>query len=119
LRCAAEGKPLRVVADQVCTPTSTVDLAEGTLGLLNTQVYGLYHLTNAGSCTWHEFAHTIFNLAGVRADLVPISSSQWKSAARRPSYSVLSCAKLSALDVAPARPWQGALQHYLVRRGQA
>src|SRR5207245_2771295 len=89
LRVAGQGKPLRVVADQVCTPTYTVDLAEATAALLPTGRYGLYHLTSGGSCSWYEFARAIFELSGVRADLSPITSAEYKAAARRPGYSVL------------------------------
>jgi dTDP-4-dehydrorhamnose reductase len=74
LRVAGQGKPLRVVDDQTCTPSYTVDVAETTLTLLKTGLAGLYHVTNSGSCTWHEFARTIFELSGVSANLTPIPS---------------------------------------------
>jgi dTDP-4-dehydrorhamnose reductase len=113
LRLAAAGKPLRVVADQVCTPSSTVDVATATAVLIRTPAHGLYHVTNAGSCSWHEFARTIFELADVQADVTPILSSQWRAAARRPHYSVLAGAKYTALGLPPLRPWQEALEAYL------
>jgi dTDP-4-dehydrorhamnose reductase len=75
LRVAGQSKPLRVVADQTCTPTYTADLAEAVVALLATGQHGLYHLTNSGSCTWHEFAAAIFELSGVKADLTPITSA--------------------------------------------
>jgi dTDP-4-dehydrorhamnose reductase len=109
LRSAAQGKPLRVVNDQECTPSYTVDVAEATAALLQTQQYGVYHLTNAGSCTWHAMAQTIFELAGVQADLTPIASAEWPAAARRPPYSVLECSR-------PLRPWREALAAYLRER---
>src|SRR5439155_18642015 len=68
LRFAGEQKPLHVVADQVCTPSYTVDVAEATVRLLAAGCRGIYHVTNAGSCSWHEFAAAIFELAGVRAN---------------------------------------------------
>jgi dTDP-4-dehydrorhamnose reductase len=113
LRLAAAGKPLRVVADQCCTPSSTVDVATAAAALVQTGAYGLYHVTNAGSCTWYEFARTIFEKAGVPADLTPIASSEWKAPARRPAYSVLGLDKYSALGLTPLRPWQDALGAYL------
>ena len=116
LRLANQGKPLRVVADQVCTPTFTVDVAAAAAGLVLTGRYGLYHLTNAGSCSWHEFAQTIFQLAGVRADLSPISSRDYGAAARRPVYSVLATTAYEAVGLAPLRPWQEALAAYLHER---
>src|SRR5262249_38294899 len=89
LRLASQGKPLRVVADQVCTPSSTADVAEAALALVRTGRYGLYHLRNEGSCSWYEFARGIFELAGGRAGLTPISSPAFLAAAPRPGHSVL------------------------------
>jgi dTDP-4-dehydrorhamnose reductase len=60
------GKPLRVVNDQVVTPTSSAELGLRIGELIHTQHYGLYHLTNEGQCTWFEFASTIFSLTGKR-----------------------------------------------------
>src|SRR5205085_7588336 len=62
LRLAREGKPLRVVDDQECTPSYTVDIATATAALIATDRYGLYHLTNSGSCSWYDFARAIFGL---------------------------------------------------------
>lgn len=118
LRVAGQGKPLRVVADQVCTPSYTVDVAMAATALLRTEHYGLYHLTNAGSCAWVDFARTIFELTGVRADLTAITSQEYGAAARRPAYSVLSMAAYEALGLAPPRPWQEGLAAYLQERRQ-
>jgi dTDP-4-dehydrorhamnose reductase len=116
LRVAGMGKPLRVVADQVCTPSFTVDVAAATIALIGTTRYGLYHVTNAESCTWHDFAAAIFAGAGVKADLAPITSAEFGAAARRPSFSVLANDTLRAAGVAPPRPWREALQIYLEER---
>jgi dTDP-4-dehydrorhamnose reductase len=130
LRRAAEGKPLRVVADQVCTPSYTVDVATALAALVQTDQFGLYHLTNAGSCTWHEFAKTIFEQAGFRANLTPITSQEWGAVghvrlhladqlqppAQRPSYSVLANSAYEGLGLTPPRPWQEALMAYLQER---
>ncbi len=77
LRVAGQGKSLRVVADQTCTPTYTADLAEATVSLIGTGKFGLYHLTNGGCCTWYDFAGAIFEQAGVKADVTPITSEQF------------------------------------------
>src|SRR5947209_8544183 len=82
LRVAGQGKPLRVVNDQVCTPTYTVDLATAIAELVQTERYGLHHLTSAASCSWYEFARQIFDQAGVPADVSPISSADYGAAAR-------------------------------------
>jgi len=118
LRLARQGKPLRVVADQTCTPTYTVDLAAATASLTMTDRYGLYHVTNSDSCSWYEFAQAIFEKAGVKADLAPISSWEFGAAARRPAYSVLSTAAYHALGLPPLRPWRDALTAYLDERGR-
>jgi dTDP-4-dehydrorhamnose reductase len=116
LRIASQGKPLRVVADQYCTPSYTVDIAEATVSLLKTQAYGLYHLTNGESCTWYEFAKAIFELAGIKADLSPITSAEFAAAAKRPPYSVLSSAHYSALGLSAPGSWRLALSAYLLER---
>ena len=118
LRVAGLGKPLRVVADQICTPTYTVDLAEAVAALTATDHYGLYHLTSAGSCSWYEFARTIFELAGVTADLTPITSREFGAVARRPAYSVLSAAAYEKFGLPPLRPWRDALAAYLGERAR-
>jgi dTDP-4-dehydrorhamnose reductase len=116
LRLAGQGKPLRVVADQVCTPSYTVDVAAASAALIRTGRYGLYHIVNTGSCTWHEFARSIFELAKVKADLTAIGSSDWQAAARRPAYSVLACDRYRALGLVELRSWRDALAAYLAER---
>ena len=113
LRLAKEEKPIRVVADQVCTPTSTVDLALATIALIQTGRYGLYHLTNSGSCSWHEYAQTIFELAGVEANLMGVTSEEFGAPAPRPSYSVMARAAYQALGFPELREWREALTDYL------
>jgi dTDP-4-dehydrorhamnose reductase len=113
LRVAGQGKPLRVVNDQRCTPSYTVDVAEATAALIASGASGLFHVTSAGSCSWYEFAAEIFRLSGLKPSLTPITSAEFGAPARRPAFSVLSNAKLAAAGVAPPRPWQGALAAYL------
>jgi dTDP-4-dehydrorhamnose reductase len=116
LRVASQGKPLRVVDDQTCTPSYTVDVAEATVALLKTGRMGLYHLINSGSCTWYELARTIFELSGLSVNLTPISSRDYPVPARRPSYSVLDLAGLREAGLASPRPWREALAAYLQER---
>jgi dTDP-4-dehydrorhamnose reductase len=110
LRLAQQGKPIRVVNDQVLTPSYSVDVAEATIQLVTTGCHGLYHRTNSDVCTWHEFARAIFELAGVKADLTPIASQEYGAMARRPAYSVLGS------RLPPLRPWRAALAAYLAER---
>jgi dTDP-4-dehydrorhamnose reductase len=116
LRLAGQGKALRVVDDQTCTPSYTVDVAETTAELMQTGRTGLFHLTNSGSCTWHELARTIFELSGISANLTPIPSCDYPLPARRPTYSVLDHAGLRRAGIASPRPWREALAAYLHER---
>jgi dTDP-4-dehydrorhamnose reductase len=118
LRLQKSGKPLRVVCDQLCTPTYTADLAEAVVKLIGTDKFGLYHLTNSGSCSWHEFALRIFVLAGITVTIEPISSAEYGAAARRPSYSVLDQRSYCKLGFPALRPWPEALAVYLQERTQ-
>jgi dTDP-4-dehydrorhamnose reductase len=116
LRLAGQGKPMRVVADQQCTPSYTVDVAAAAAALLQTGRCGVFHVTNAGSCSWYEFAETIFRLARVPANLTPITSREFGAAARRPQYSVLASRHDDPLGLLPSRPWSEALAAYLDER---
>jgi dTDP-4-dehydrorhamnose reductase len=116
LRVAGQGKPLRVVNDQHCTPSYTADVAATAAVLMATDRYGLYHVTNSGATTWYELAKAVFELAGVKADLTPIPSSGYPTPARRPGYSVLSLDARAAAGVPPPRPWREAVGAYLEER---
>ena len=116
LRLAGQGKPLRVVADQTCTPTYTADLADTLAALIRVGATGLFHATNAGQTTWHDFAAAIFAEAGVAAELTPITTEQFGAKASRPRFSVLACDKLASVGVPAPRPWRGAMKAYLNER---
>lgn len=119
LRAAAQGKHLRVVSDQIVTPTATADLARKVIELIQTESYGLYHITAQGSCSWYEFARTIFELSSIRADLEPVTAEAFGAPARRPAYSVLRNRNLEMLGLDDMPPWQAGLRRYLVERGKA
>lgn len=115
LRLAREGKPIKVVADQICTPTFTFDLARQIALLIESSHYGLYHITNDGGCSWFEFAGEIFKLAGLTPSLAPITSTQFNAPATRPPYSVLENAHLKAVGLDQMRHWREALADYVSR----
>lgn len=118
LRLAREGRDIRVVDDQVLTPTYTADLAEAIARLLALPPPGgIYHLTNAGECSWFEFAERIFDLCDVARKLKRTTSDEFGAAARRPSHSVLSNTRAAALGVPPLRAWPEALEAYLRAKG--
>jgi dTDP-4-dehydrorhamnose reductase len=117
MKLAREGKSIRVVSDQVLTPTSTTDLAKKCAELIETGRFGLYHITSDGECSWFEFAQTIFALAGLEADLKATTSREFGAPARRPRYSVLENRRLKELLLDDLRPWRAALTEYMERKG--
>jgi len=116
LKMAGEGQALKVVNDQHCTPSYTVDVADTTAALIRAGAAGLFHLTNSGSCTWFEFASEIFRQSRLTVDLSPTTSAAYQRPARRPPHSVLSNEKLGTVGIAKSRPWPPALGAYLEQR---
>jgi dTDP-4-dehydrorhamnose reductase len=116
LRLAREGRPIRVVRDQVLTPSYTLDLAPKVWRVLARGRHGLYHLTNAGATSWYDFAREIFRLSGLTPDLTGVTAVEYGARARRPAYSVLGHGRLAALGEDDLRPWQPALAAYLRER---
>jgi dTDP-4-dehydrorhamnose reductase len=113
LRLARESKPVRVIHDQVCTPTFTQDLAAQIAVLIETNQYGTYHTTNDGGCSWYEFALEIFRLARLSPEVTPITSDEFNAPARRPAYSVLENRALRQLGIDHMRDWHEALAEYI------
>jgi dTDP-4-dehydrorhamnose reductase len=113
LRLGRERPELRIVADQRCTPTSTADLARELVSIVQTESFGLYHATNAGECSWFEFASEIFRLANLPVKAVPIKAAEYGAKARRPDYSVLDCGKLARLIGSKMPSWHEALARYM------
>lgn len=113
LRLGRERGHVRVVNDQHCTPTSTADLAAALIGLIETDAFGLYHLTNRGATTWCEFAKEIFRAAGLAVTTEPISTREFGAKAPRPAYSVLNCDKAAGALNGEMPSWQDALVTYL------
>jgi dTDP-4-dehydrorhamnose reductase len=108
-------KEIRVVDDEILTPTSTRDIALQTRVLAEKPEPGLYHLSNAGQCSWYEFAREIFRLCGRTVGVVPVSSSHFPSPVRRPSWSVLDNARLKERGLYRMPHWKEALRNHLER----
>lgn len=107
---AAAGTPLRVVDDQVGSPTYASDLAEAIALLLSRRLTGTFHVTNAGACSWYEFTQAILRLGGFAAGVVRrMTSEELSRPARRPAYSVLANAAWREAGLPPLRPWPEAL----------
>jgi dTDP-4-dehydrorhamnose reductase len=117
LNKARNEEALRVVTDQVLSPTFTADLAGKTKELIEQDAVGLFHLTNAGECSWFEFARGTLELAGVDAKMEQISTEQMNQRARRPPYSALDTTRLEAVGLEQLRPWKEALSDYLSKKG--
>lgn len=118
LKLSKEREELRVVDDEFVTPTPTVEIARQVVHLSRTSEYGLYHATAEGSCSWYEFARSIFDLTGTNVRLERARPGEFPAKVPRPKYSVLEndALKKKALNV--FGPWQTGLQNYLARRMQ-
>jgi dTDP-4-dehydrorhamnose reductase len=115
LRLASSRPSLDVVDDQRGSPTLTTDLARAIIQLCRKNASGIVHVTNAGDCTWFQFAQEIVRNAGLSTEVRPVSSLQMARPAPRPPYSVLSSASLRALGI-EVPLWPDALQRYLKER---
>ena len=110
----AESHPeITVVYDEVGSPTYTPDLAYGISQLIETDYYGIYHLTNSGSCSWCEFARYIFDVAEVDVKVIPVTASEFARAAPRPSYSVLENKNWVDKGFEPLRSYKEAIKEYV------
>jgi dTDP-4-dehydrorhamnose reductase len=116
-------KLLKVVNDQVGSPTYTRDLARALHVLLDkiftndkrqTTNDRIYHVSNSGAVSWYDYAKKILNLTGLKAKIVPISSRELARPARRPSMSVLDCGKFTKFTGHKMRRWDRALKEYVV-----
>lgn len=116
VNAARAGKQLKVVADQVGSPTYTVDLAQATLDLLDAGGNGVYHVANAGQTNWHDFTVAILNEFGTAKEVGSLTSAEWKAmrpeSADRPAYSVFDLSPLERLLNRPMATWQNALARY-------
>jgi len=110
MAAAEKGGPLKVVADQVGSPTATADLAEAIREVISTSARGLFHVTNAGACSRFEFARAIVR---GRVEIVPISTTEAGRPAPRPANSSLISVRWQAAGLQPLRPWPAALDGFL------
>ncbi|HZS62160.1 MAG TPA: dTDP-4-dehydrorhamnose reductase [Gemmatimonadaceae bacterium] len=113
LKLAKEKGRVRVVTDEVVTPTYTADLAEQILDLAETTAYGTYHATSGGACSWNEFAREIFRCAAPDTVVEDASAADFPRPVARPLYSVLDNAGLRRLGIDRMADWRDALSRYL------
>jgi dTDP-4-dehydrorhamnose reductase len=120
LQRGERGEPVRVIADQVGSPTYAVDLAEKLAQLIERRAAGLYHVVNQGAVSRHQVALWLAERLGwPREQITPVSGASLAGRAPRPAYSALTSVRLAAVGLAPLRPWQEALADYLAARARA
>jgi dTDP-4-dehydrorhamnose reductase len=113
IRAAKEGGPLRVVNDQIGSPTYAKDLAIALENIIRADAHpGIYHVVNSGQATWYEFARQTLSACRLDADIRPISTAEWPTPAKRPSYSVLSTRKYESLGFPPLPDWRDAVNRF-------
>lgn len=119
LSLSEKHEALRVVSDQIGTPTYTPDLARLLADMIETEKYGCYHATNEGDyISWYEFACEIFRQAGRRTRVIPVTTAEYGvSKAVRPFNSRLDRSKLVQMGFEPLPAWQDALRRYLQEIG--
>jgi dTDP-4-dehydrorhamnose reductase len=116
LKLSKEREEIRVVADEFVTPTPTAEIARQLIVLSRTTRYGLFHATAEGSCSWYEFARSIFDLVGAKARLVQARPGEFSAKVPRPRNSVLENAALKREGLNVFRHWKEGLQEYLSNR---
>lgn len=113
IRLAKERGTIRVVSDQMTTPTHTMDVARVVQKIVSTSEplpFGTYHCANEGVCSWFDFAQEIIRLAGIKSEIIPISFKDFKMSATRPLFSGLTTEKIDRFYKMPA--WQKSLSEY-------
>jgi dTDP-4-dehydrorhamnose reductase len=104
---------IRVVNDQVGSPTSARELAKCVVSLLDTDNYGLFHGTCEGDCSWADFATEVLRLAGSDTKIIPITSEEYGAPANRPNYSILDNYMLRLTGGYTFADWHDAIEVYM------
>ena len=113
LKLAREKPEVRVVQDEILTPTPTYHIAKNTAALIEKEAYGLYHMTCEGEVSWYEFARAIWETLGLETPLSPASVHDFPVLVKRPFYSVLENRNLKNLGLRPMPFWKDALTEFL------
>jgi dTDP-4-dehydrorhamnose reductase len=113
IKAARNGEALRVVRDQIVSPTYAAHLARGILRLFEADApHGVYHIVNEGAVSWYDYACEALRVAGIEHPIEPVSSSEWHSKVRRPAFSALENAKLHALGITMPT-WREGIAAYI------
>jgi len=107
---------IKVVNDQLSSPTYVKDLAEAIESLISLKeaTKGIYHVTNSGSCSWYELANEIKKIAALKIEIISVSTEQYDSPTERPKMSALDNARYQKCVGKKMRPWQEALKEYIL-----
>lgn len=116
LKLAKERDEIRVVDDEILTPTSTKELANQVIKMIDCSKYGIYHATAEGSCSWYAFAKKIFEIAYVKTNLQIAGPNEFPMKVLRPKYSVLENANLKRENINLLGNWEDGLKNYLISR---
>lgn len=113
LNLSKKNTELKVVNDQIGSPTYSKDLSLAIKELLNSDKYGIYHVTNKGEISWYDFSKKIFELSNINIKVNPVSTEEFPRPAPRPHYSVLNNQKWVNAGFTPMRNYEEALKDYL------
>lgn len=113
LELAKTHDTLTVVTDEIGTPTYTLDLAQAIAELIETEYYGIYHITNSDYCSWFDFAKYIFEVKNINVTVVPVTAEEFARPASRPHYSVLNNSNWVNNGFKPLRSYKEAIKDYL------
>jgi dTDP-4-dehydrorhamnose reductase len=113
VKLAKEKPEVRVVNDEVLTPTPTYYIAKNTAALIKTDAFGLYHMSCGGEVSWYEFAKTIWETLELKTPLYAASVKDFPLVVKRPFYSVLENANLKKLGIYEMPHWKEALKEFL------
>lgn len=113
LKLAETHDKISVVGDQIGSPTYTLDLAKAIAQLIEKPAYGIYHVTNSDHCSWFEYAQLIFEIAGKKVELDPVTTEEFSSPAPRPKYSVLENYNWKMEGFDKIRSYKEALKDYM------
>jgi dTDP-4-dehydrorhamnose reductase len=116
LKLAKEKPEVRVVNDEILTPTPTADIARNTAALLKTDAYGLYHMSAEGEVSWYEFAKTIWEEMKLQTPLLAASVNDFPLVVKRPFYSVMDNTHLKSIGLNMMRDWKVALREFLTAK---
>ena len=107
LKLTKDNKEIKVVTDQIGSPTWSVELSEKIIEIIRNKTFGIYHVSGEGCVSWHDFAQEIFAIKGLKVNLLPCLSSEYTQFAKRPKYSVLKNSVICA-------KWEKTLKKYLL-----